>query len=160
MSDNSKIENRKAKTSEPLVIGRKEYVAFPTWGIRRIRAKVDTGAHTSALDVLGYDLWEVEGQGLHARLRLALNRKRPDRYRVVEMPVLCMVSVCNTGGVRELRPVVETTIQLGPVTRRIRLSVTDRTAMRHRMILGREALHGAFIVDVSRTYLMDKIRNP
>jgi hypothetical protein len=140
-------------SDERLLIGRKEYVAFPEWGIHRIRAKVDTGAHTSALDVLGYDLWQVEGQGLYGRLRLALNRQRPDRYRMVETPVLRLVSVCNTGGVRELRPLIETTIRLGPVTRRIRLTVTDRAAMRHRMILGREALCGAFVVDVSRKYI-------
>jgi hypothetical protein len=136
-----------------LTIGRKEYVALPDWGIRRVRAKVDTGARTSALDVLNYDLWETEGQGLRARLRLALNRKRPDRYRIVEVPVLRLVSVRNTGGVCEHRPLIETTIRLGSVVRRIRLTVTNRAAMRYRMILGREALAGAFVVDVSRKYL-------
>src|SRR5262245_31486212 len=121
-----------------LTIGRKEYVAFPDWRIKRVRAKVDTGAHSSALDVLSYDLWQTDN-GPCVRLRLALNRKRPDRYRIVEAPVLGMVSVCNTGGIRELRPMVETTIRLGPVTRRIRVTLTDRAAMRYRMILGREA---------------------
>jgi hypothetical protein len=142
-------------SGERLLIGRKEYVAFPDWGIRRIRAKVDTGARSSALDVLDYDLWEVEGQGLRARLRLALDRNRPDRYRVVEAAVVRMVAVRNSSGASESRPLIEATIRLGPVTRRIRVTLTDRTAMRHRMILGRQALRGQFVVDVSKKYLQE-----
>ena len=140
-------------SDEVLLVGRKEYVAFPDWGIRRVRAKVDTGARSSALDVLGYDLWEVDGQGLHVRLRLALNRGRSDRYRVVEAPVTRMVAVRNSGGACEQRPLIEATIRLGLVTRRIRLTVTDRAAMRYRMILGRQALRGKFVVDVSKKYV-------
>jgi len=136
-----------------LLVGRKEYVALADWGIRRIRAKVDTGARSSALDVLGYDLWEAEGEGLRARLRLALNRNRPDRYRIVEVPVLRMVAVRNSGGGCEQRPLIEATIRLGPVIRRILLTVTDRASMRYRMILGRQALRGQFVVDVSKKYV-------
>jgi hypothetical protein len=152
--EKSKIENHKSEIALPLPIGRREYVAFPDWKIRHVRAKVDTGAFTSALDVLSYEMWQADGQGLRVRLRLALNRKRPDRYRIVEAPVLRVISVCSTAGIRELRPLIETTIRLGPVTRRIRLTVTNRAAMRCRMILGREALRGAFVVDVSRKYLL------
>src|SRR5205085_8167796 len=140
--------------SDPLLIGRKEYVEFPEWGVGRVRAKVDTGARSSALDVLGYDLWETEDQRLRLRMRLALNRKRPDRYRVVEADVLRMVLVRCSSGVCEHRPLIEAAIRLGPITRRIRLTLTDRASMRHRMILGREALRGAFVVDVSRKYVL------
>jgi hypothetical protein len=140
-------------SDERLLIGRKEYVALPDWGIPRIRAKVDTGARSSALDVLSYDLLETEGRPSRVRFRLALNRTRPDRYRTLEASVLRMVGVRNSGGVCERRPLIETTIRLGPVMRRIRLTITDRAAMRYRMILGREALRGHFVVDVSKKYL-------
>jgi hypothetical protein len=142
-------------SDERLLIGRKEYVAFPDWDIPRIRAKVDTGARSSALDVLSYDLLEIEGRQLRVRFRLALNRTRPDRYRTLEANVLRMVRVRNSGGGCERRPLIETTIRLGPVTQLIRLTLTDRTAMRYRMILGRQALRGRFVVDVSQKYLLD-----
>ena len=140
---------------ERLLIGRREHVALPDWGIPRIRAKVDTGARSSALDVLGYDLWQTEGGKTRVRLRLALNRNRTDRYRIFEADFVRFVSVRNSGGSCEQRPLIETTIRLGPVTQRIRLTLTDRAPMRYRMIVGREALCGKFIVDVSRKYVLD-----
>jgi hypothetical protein len=136
------------------VIGWKEYVDFPDWGVGRVKVKVDTGARTSVLDVADYELLQVEGRGLIARLRLARSRKHPERLTVVEAPVLCMTVVRNSGGMSEQRPVLETTLRLGPVCKRIRLTVTNRAGMRFRMLLGRHALAGDFVVDVSKKYLL------
>jgi hypothetical protein len=137
-----------------LLIGWKEYVSFPEWGNRRVKAKIDTGARTSALDVVSYELRKVDGQGLMAELRLALHRKRRDGMVVVQAPVLRMIAVRNSNGVREQRPLIETSIRLGPVTKRVRLTVTNRAGMVFRMILGRKALEGSFVVDVSRKYVL------
>lgn len=98
---------------------------------------------------------EVDGR-LTARLRLALNRRRPDQTTLVEAPVLRMVHVTNTGGGREERPMIEAAVRLGPVERRIRLTITRREGLRFPMILGREALSGGFVVDVARKYLLRK----
>jgi hypothetical protein len=134
-------------------VGWKEYLDFPEWGLRRVRVKIDTGAWTSALGVAGYQL-EEEDVGLVARLRLPLRRGRPGRVIEVRAPVLRTTVVRNTGGQEEERPVVEAAVRLGPVCKRIRLTVADRSDMRYRMILGRQALAGSFIVDVSRKYLL------
>jgi hypothetical protein len=136
-------------TPQPLPIGWKERLDFPDWGVKRVRVKIDTGACTSALGAAQCDLIEVEGR-LTARLQLTLNRRRPRRIVTVEAPVLRMVHVTNTGGGREERPLIEATIRLGPVLKRIRLTITRRDAMRFPMILGREALAGSFVVDVSQ----------
>ena len=137
----------------PLRIGWKERLDFPEWGLKRVRVKVDTGARTSALDAVGYDLIEGEG-GLVARLRLDLRGRGAGRLTVVETPVLRMAVVRNTGGTREHRPVVEALVRLGPLLRRIRLTIASRAGMRYRMLLGREALTGSFIVDVREKYLL------
>ena len=138
----------------PLLIGRKEYVAFPEWGLRRLRAKVDTGAFSSALGVEGYDLEERPG-GPVARLRIVLNRRKPYRVRLAEAPVLGFARVVCSNGTCEQRPVVAALVRLGPVEKRVRLTLTtNRVALRHRMLLGREALNGTFVVDVSRKYLL------
>jgi hypothetical protein len=138
----------------PLWIGWQEYVDFPDWKIRRIKVKVDTGARTSALHALSYELRECPECGRVAVLQLACWRKHPERVLVVEMPVLRMVAVRNSSGLCELRPVIETVLQLGPIRKRVRLTITNRANMLFRMILGRSALEGDFVVDVSRRYLL------
>jgi hypothetical protein len=138
--------------SLPLTIGWKEYLDFPAWGVRHVKVKIDTGARTSALGVVTYDLHE-DGAGLMAELRLALYRRHPERVTVVRVPVVRMVVVSNSGGMREQRPLVETEIRLGPITRRIPLTVTNRAGMLFPVILGRTAL-AEFLVDVSRKYLL------
>jgi hypothetical protein len=138
---------------QPILIGWKEYLSLPEWNIPRIKAKIDTGARTSALDVVSYEVRQSQ-QGLLAELRLALWKKYPERLTVVQTPLLRMIAVSNSSGMREERPLVETMLRLGPVTKRIRLTITNRASMRFRMILGRKALEGDFVVDVSQKYLL------
>ena len=147
-----------ANGGHPLVIGWKEYVAFPEWGIRSVKVKIDTGARTSALDVVRYELREGDAQELVAQLHLALDPKNPQRLTVVQAPVLRMVVVSKSSVIREQRPLIEATIRLGPVTKRVRLTITNRSGMRFRMILGRKALEGDFVVDVSQKYLLSHRR--
>jgi hypothetical protein len=140
--------------SGPLMIGWKEYVDFPEWSLRRVKVKIDTGARTSALGVVGYELRPAEGSLLIAELRLALNRRHPERLTVVHVPVLDLVEVRNSSCTKELRPLVETTLRLGPIRKRVRLTVANRVGMRFPMILGRKALEGDFVVNVSKKYLL------
>jgi hypothetical protein len=132
------------------VIGWHEEADFPDWGIRRVPVKIDTGAHTSALDVTSYELRHTSGGELIAELRLALHRKRPQRVRLIKAPVLKMVVVSNSSGMREHRPLIETRLALGGVTKLVQLTITNRSGMRFPVILGRKALKGDFLVDVSR----------
>lgn len=143
---------------DPVTIGWKEYVDFEEWKIRRVKAKIDTGARTSAIDVVSYELRETADQGLVAELRLGLKRSKSGRLRRIRVPVLKMVVVRNSSGLREQRPLIETMIRIGPVRKRVRLTVTNRAGMRFRMILGRKALEDDFLVDVSRKYLLKTIR--
>ena len=135
-----------------LLIGRRERLSFPEWDLSRVRAKIDTGAYSSVLDVQSHDLIESEA-GLMVRLQINL-RRRPDRMKVVQAPVIGMVSVRNSGGKRELRPLIEPLVRLGPIVRRIRLTVTNRSRMRCGMLLGRQALAGRFLVDVNHKDLL------
>lgn len=137
----------------PLVIGWKELVDFPDWRLRKVRVKIDTGARTSALDVSSYELHQ-EANGLVAELRLALYRKHPERVKVVRAPVLRMVVVSNSNGMKEQRPLIETRIRLGQATRTIQLTITNRCSMCFPVILGRKFLEGNFLVDVSRKFLL------
>jgi hypothetical protein len=137
----------------PLTIGWKERVDFVDWGIRRVKAKIDTGARTSALGVESLQLYDEDGIRI-AELGLALNRKHPERKVVVRVPVLKMIRVCNSGGQREERPLVEAQLRIGPIVKPVYFTVTRRDCMVCPMILGRGALNGDFVVDVAYKYLL------
>jgi hypothetical protein len=141
---------------DKLVIGWKEYVDFVEWGISGVRAKVDTGALTSVLDVASYSLRDDGGQGTIAELRVALDPGHPDHLTTITCPVRKMVVVANSSGLREHRPLVETDVRLGSIVQRMALTVTNRAGMRFRMILGRRALRDRFVVDVSRAYTLGR----
>jgi hypothetical protein len=142
----------------PLVLGWKERIDFPDWGLRRVRVKIDTGARTSALGAVYYELRDLPDQGRVADVVLALDRKNPERRVTVRVPVLATVVVTNSSGQREQRPLVEARVRLGPLTKTIRLTVTNRCQMRFPVILGRQALAGDCVVDVNRKYALRKKR--
>lgn len=143
----------------PLVIGWKEYVTLPELGIHRLKAKVDTGARSSALHVDCITVLEEHADGsAELLLRLAPERRHPERLHEVRVRQIARIPVVDSGGHRELRPLIETTLELGPVVKRIRLTLTDRSSMLFRMILGRKSLEGSFFVDVGRKYLLGRPR--
>jgi hypothetical protein len=138
----------------PIVIGWKERLDFVDWQLRRIKVKIDTGARTSVLDAIRYELHENGQNGPFARLYLALDHKQPLKIAVVEAPLLRKIVVRNSGGICEERPLIETEIRLGPIQKKIVLTVTRREGLSFRMLLGRNALANDFIVDVGKKYLL------
>ncbi|MEM9415084.1 MAG: RimK/LysX family protein [Planctomycetota bacterium] len=132
-----------------LVIGWQEYVALPDWGIPYIRAKADTGARSSAVDVL--DLEELPGE--RARFGVALSRKNRDHTTQVEAPIVRRTRVRSAHGTTQDRLFVETKVRIGPVTKVIELGLVCRKKMICRMLLGRSALSGSFLVESDARYL-------
>ena len=141
---------------QPVVIGWKERVRFVDWGVRGVRVKVDTGARTSALGADYYVLADDPTLGRVAEMRVTFDRKHPDRQTHLRAPVLGFVVVANSGGMKEQRPVIETRIRLGAVTKVVQFTVANRSQMRFPVILGRRAIACDFLIDVSRAFTQRK----
>jgi hypothetical protein len=138
---------------ENRTVGWKEYLDLPELGIFRLKAKVDTGARTSTLHVEALNLLAELADGTQlVELTLAPDRRRPDWRVQAQARVLRRMRVIDSGGHPEVRPVIETEMVLGPIRKRILVTLTDRSDMLFRMILGRKALEGDFRVDVSAKY--------
>lgn len=135
-----------------ILIGWKERIQFPDWGIRRVSVKIDTGARTSALGCDSYVILDDSNGGAQAELRLSLDRKHPERQLIVQTPILGYALVTTSNGMTEQRPVIETRIRLGPIAKAARFTLTNRAHMRFPVILGRLALADAFVVDVSQVF--------
>lgn len=138
---------------DKITIGWREQIALPDWGIKRVRAKIDTGARTSAIHVAQIE----EQDNGHIRFEVVV-RERPSRKTVwIDAErVVRESSVKPSSGDLQQRPVVKTRIILGGVERKIELSLVCRQGMLCRMLIGRTALEGAFLVDSSGKYLAGK----
>ncbi len=154
MSSRSPEPSADLSATDRVVIGWKEFADFPEWGLRHIRVKVDTGACTSALGVISCTVEQGHPSGELAHLHLAPSRRHPDRVIRVHCPILGRVWVKNTAGWKEQRPVIEVLLRLGPIQKRIRMTIADRSRMLTPILLGRQALAGVCLVDVSRKYLL------
>jgi hypothetical protein len=143
----------------PVVVGWKEYLSLPSLGIGRLKAKLDTGARTSSLHVESFTSLETLPDGTEvAEVTIGTDRRHPERTVTARVTVLGRVRVTDSGGHPEVRPVVETELVLGTVRKTIRVTLTNRSGMLFRMILGRKALEGDFVVDASRKYLLRRSR--
>ena len=137
-------------TGEALtLIGWKESVDLPEWGIRHITAKIDTGARRSAIDVS--NIKEL-GNG-KLQFDISVDRKSRDLTRTVVANILHNTHVRSSNGEQSERYFVETLVVVGEQTRKIELSLISRHQMTYRMLLGRKALEGMFVVDPSQAYV-------
>lgn len=134
------------------VIGWREWVALPTLGVPAIKAKVDTGARSSALHAFDLDHFDRNGT---AMVRFQAHPiQRDDRYIITaEAALLEERWVRNSGGQAELRPVIETTVQVGEQIWPIELTLTNRDVMGFRLLLGRQAVRQRYLVDPGHSFL-------
>lgn len=134
------------------VIGWREWVALPALGVPAIKAKVDTGARSSALHA--FDLEHFRRNGTAMVRFQAHPIQRNDRYIITaEAALLEERWVRNSGGQEELRPVIETTVQVGRQIWPMELTLTNRDVMGFRLLLGRQAVRRRYLVDPGHSYL-------
>lgn len=138
-----------SKPIERVRIGWTENVDLPDWNVSRLRAKIDTGARSSALHVENIE--ELPRDRI--RFDVVLHRKVRNRTIHVTTKIHRRSRVRSSNGMTEKRYFVRTRLRLGPVERDVELSLVDRGSMIHRMLLGRSALAGNFLIDVDHRML-------
>lgn len=139
------------------LLGWREWLSIPALHIPRIKAKIDTGARSSCLHTTTLETY-TDDAGL-PRVRFTVH---PLVRRTTSQPVHCDCPLASSrivrdsGGHEELRPFILVPVTLGPHTWEVEFSLTNRNNMKFRMLLGRTAMKGRFIVDPTRSYLFGK----
>lgn len=142
------------KGNEKLLLGWREWLALPELGIHRIKAKIDTGARTSALHTFGVEPYEREGV-LHVRFWVHPLQRVDSVEICCEARVLDRRTVRDSGGHEEERYVIRTRVQVAQACWPIEVTLTDRDSMGFRMLLGRTAIRRRYLVDPGKSYLAD-----
>lgn len=136
----------------PLVVGWREWVVVAGLDCPSpIKAKIDTGAATSALHASKLERFERDGDPW-VEFTLRPHQRTSTASRRVAAPMIDERRVRSSSGRSELRPVIETVIAIGDRRWAVQFTLTRRDAMGFRMLLGRRALRDRAIVDVSRSY--------
>lgn len=128
------------------MLGWREWVSLPSLGIIEIKAKLDTGAKTSALHAWDLRVRTVEGQ---ERISFRVHPMQREKQKSVlcEAQLLDQRWITNSSGMGEHRYIISTDLQIGASSWPIELSLTNREAMGFPMIIGREAMRDRLIVD-------------
>jgi hypothetical protein len=131
-------------------VGWREWAALPALGLPRLRAKVDTGARSSALHVERH--WRFVDGGMPWVGFALLPRAHADEVEAAAA-IADERMVTDSGGHRTLRVFVHTTLRLAGIEREIEMNLADRCGMRFPLLLGRTALADTFMVDPAGSFL-------
>lgn len=138
-------------TALPL-LGWREWVALPELNIRDIKAKIDTGARSSALHAFALEPYRKGGERW-VMFAIHPKQKRTDIIIECHAPIKDRRLVTDSGGHKQRRYVIESSLLLGQSLIKAELTLTNRDNMQFRMLLGRTAMMGRFIIDPSASYV-------
>jgi hypothetical protein len=119
--------------------------------VHHIKAKIDTGARSSSLHAFEINIVEREGEKF-ACFKIHPVQRRISKVVEAEAKVLEFRQIRSSNGQIDLRPVIQTTLQMMGQQWQIELTLTDRADMGFRMLLGREAYRGRFLIDPGNSY--------
>ena len=142
MTDDTQV----VQPSDRTTLGWREWVSLPDLGLSKIKAKVDTGARTSALHAYFVEPYE-DGEILRVRFGVHPIQGDEETSIICDAPVFEERQVTDSGGHTESRFFIQTSLLIGATQHNIEMSLTNRDTMKFRMLLGRTSLKGQFSVD-------------
>ena len=142
----------KDQKSEFEFVGWRESVSLPQFKLIDIKAKIDTGAKTSALHADDIEFFTFKGKKF---VRFSIETE-DGKKKHIESRFLDEREIKSSTGQKTIRPVVKTTIRMGKSEFEIEITLINRDLMGFKMLIGREALNGRFLINPARSYLLKK----
>jgi ribosomal protein S6--L-glutamate ligase len=136
-------------------LGWEEWVGLPDLGLPSLKAKIDTGARTSALHARSITPCVQDGQSW---VKFAVHPvpRHPAIEIACRAPLLGQRVVTSSNGEPENRFVIETELEIGDQRWPIEITLTNRESMRFRMLIGRQALQPGILINPSSSFLQPR----
>lgn len=156
LTQDERLNNETDKDPEPMLIGWREWVSLPQLGLPAIKAKIDTGARTSAIHAFDIEQIKKNGQDW---LTFKVQPVQRDVSIICncEAPLIDVRRVTDSGGHTADRFFIETELQIGSHTRVIEMTLSQRSDMLFRMLLGRTAMVPGIQVDPSLSFSLGRM---
>ncbi len=135
-----------------VVLGWREWVALPQAGATRIKAKIDTGAPSSAIHAFDLEAYD-EGGEPWVRFSIHPWQRSDEDVVALELPILDRRGVRSSNGQTEERYAVAMEVVLAGRAITTGMTLSNRDEMGFRLLIGREALAQGFLVDSAASYL-------
>ncbi len=146
-----------SELDSPLLIGWREWVALPQLGLPAIKAKVDTGARTSAIHAFDIERFKNAAGTDCVAFSVQPVQRDTTIIRRCEAPLIDIRSVTDSGGHKADRYFIQTDIKIGDHLRSIEMTLTQRNDMLFRMLLGRTAMVPGIQVDPSLSFSLGRV---
>jgi len=142
--------------TQKLKVGWQEWCALPAFHIPAIKAKIDTGAKTSAIHA--FDIKPFHHHGcLYVRFALCPLQADQDILRMCSAEVIDQRWIMSSNGHKENRFVIQTSISMAEKTWDLELTLSDRDPLKFRLLLGRAALAERVVIDPSKRLCLGKL---
>lgn len=146
---------KKSQTHKLPIIGWREWVGLPDLNVSWIKTKVDTGARSCSLHASNIKEFTKDGIQF-VEFRLHPHQRKPELFVQTTAKVFDTRKVKSSSGETTNRPVILTRISLMGQIWAVELTLANREGMGFRMLLGREAFRGKFIVDSDNSFYNGK----
>jgi len=139
--------NLKSKT-RIIPIGWREWIVFPEYSDFPIKAKIDTGARSSALHATHINEFS-KGEEVWVKFRVYQGRE----FLLIETPIVGYKKITNSFGHSEQRPVIQLKIKMGEKTWRTKVTLSKRNKLAHPMLIGRKSLKKRHVIHSHKSFL-------
>ncbi|MEN8956900.1 MAG: RimK/LysX family protein [Flavobacteriales bacterium] len=140
------------KNTEKKIIGREEWCSFPQLHIPAINARVDSGAKTSSIQASEVEIIEKKGEKW-ARFTVVPLEDNIENKIICEAKLVGQKMIKSSSGIAEERYIIQAELTLGEDTFEIELSLANRNTMKFKMLLGRQAMSGRYLINPGKTHL-------
>lgn len=145
------------RMKEKICLGWREWVSLPELGVKAIKAKIDSGAKTSALHASYIRILSRHGK----KMAKFIIHPKQDSSQIgisAKATLIGHKSIKSSIGHTTIRPMIKTILVIGEKRIPIEMTLVNRDLMGFRMLIGRQAIRKGFLIHPGKSFLVSKKR--